>query len=67
LTERQAEVLRLVSAGLTYKEVATKLCLSEVTVRYHMREIMHILHLENRSQVLTYAGKLEMEKHQKKS
>lgn len=57
LTERQVEVLRLVSSGLTYKEVGTKLALSEVTIRYHMSEIMHLLHLENRSQVLAYAGR----------
>jgi DNA-binding NarL/FixJ family response regulator len=56
LTERQMEVLRLVSAGLTYKEVGAKLCLSEVTVRYHMSQIMHLLHLENRSQVIAYAA-----------
>ncbi len=58
LTERQMEVLRLVSAGLTYKEVGRKLNLSEVTIRYHMSEIMQLLHLEHRSQVIAYAGKL---------
>lgn len=56
LTERQTDVLRLVSEGLTYKEVGAKLCLSEVTIRYHMSEIMHLLHLENRSQVIAYAA-----------
>ena len=61
LTERQTEVLRLVSAGLTYKEVGKKLNLSEVTVRYHMSEIMRLLHLENRKQVIAYAGKLGLE------
>jgi DNA-binding CsgD family transcriptional regulator len=45
-------VLRLVSAGLTYKEVGAVLAPSEVTVRYHMGEIMRLLHLENRSQVI---------------
>ncbi len=58
LTERQREVLRLVSAGLTYKEVGKKLNLSEVTVRYHISEIMRLLHVENRSQVIAYAGRL---------
>ena len=58
LTERQTEVLRLVSSGLTYKEVGAKLSLSEVTVRYHMSEIMTRLHLEHRSQVIAYAGKV---------
>lgn len=61
LTERQTEVLRLVAAGLTYKEVGAKLNLSEVTIRYHMSEIMHLLHLENRAQVITYAGRMGLE------
>jgi DNA-binding NarL/FixJ family response regulator len=58
LTGRQMDVLRLVSSGLTYKEVGAKLALSEATVRYHMSEIMRLLHLENRSQVIAYAGKI---------
>src|SRR5512139_359991 len=58
LTDRQTEVLRLVASGLTYKQAGEKLCLSEATVRYHMIEIMHLLHLENRNQVLAYAGEL---------
>ncbi|MHB1132695.1 MAG: response regulator transcription factor [Chloroflexota bacterium] len=57
LTERQTEVLRAVAGGLTYKEVGSKLALSERTVRYHMAEIMARLHLEHRSQVLAYAGR----------
>ena len=60
LTERQTEVLRLVAAGLTYKQVGEKLNLSEATVRYHMIEVMHLLHLENRNQVIAYAGKLNL-------
>jgi DNA-binding NarL/FixJ family response regulator len=58
LTERQLEVLRLVADGLTYREVGKRLYLSERTVRFHMAEIIDRLHLENRSQVLAYAGKL---------
>lgn len=58
LTERQVEVLRLVAAGLTYKEVGQRLALSERTVRYHMAEIMERLHLEHRSQVIAYAGRM---------
>lgn len=57
LTERQTEILRLVASGLTYKEVAARLALSDHTVRYHMSEIMEALHLENRSQVIAFAGK----------
>jgi two-component system NarL family response regulator len=58
LTPRQIDVLRLVASGLTYKEVGQQLALSERTVRYHMAEIMERLHLEHRSQVIAYAGKM---------
>ena len=58
LTERQTEVLRLVAQGFTYREVGKQLSLSERTVRFHMTEIISRLHLQNRSQVLAYAGKL---------
>jgi DNA-binding NarL/FixJ family response regulator len=61
LTERQTDVLRLVASGMTYKEVGLQLALSERTVRYHMAEIMVRLHLEHRSQVIAYAGKLGLE------
>jgi DNA-binding NarL/FixJ family response regulator len=58
LTERQTEVLRLVAQGLTYREVGTRLSLSERTVRFHMTEIIARLHLQNRNQVLAYASQL---------
>jgi two-component system NarL family response regulator len=58
LTERQTEVLRLIAQGLTYREVGARLSLSERTVRFHMTEIISRLHLQNRNQVLAYAGKL---------
>jgi two-component system NarL family response regulator len=56
LTARQAEVLRAVAGGHTYKEVAAQLGVSERTVRYHMAEIIDRLHVEHRSQVIAYAG-----------
>jgi two-component system NarL family response regulator len=58
LTERQTQVLRLVAQGHTYREVGERLSLSERTVRFHMTEIISRLHLQNRNQVLAYAGKL---------
>ncbi len=56
LTARQAEVLRAVAGGQTYKEVAAHLGVSERTVRYHMAEIIDRLHFEHRSEVIAYAG-----------
>ena len=56
LSSRQIQVLRLVADGLSYKEVGVRLYLSPRTVKYHMTEIMNRLHLENRAQVLAFAG-----------
>jgi DNA-binding NarL/FixJ family response regulator len=58
LNFRQIEVLKMVADGLSYKEVGAKLHLSPRTIKYHMAEIMNRLHLENRAQVLTYAGQM---------
>ena len=58
LNSRQTEVLTLVAQGLSYKEVGARLHISPRTVRYHMVEIMDQLHMENRAQVLAYAGHL---------
>jgi len=58
LNARQIEVLRLVANGLSYKEVGARLFLSERTIKYHMSEIMNRLHLENRAQVLAFAGRM---------
>lgn len=58
LTSRQLEVLTLVAAGLSYKEVGARICLSPRTVKYHMAETVRKLHLRNRAQVLTYAGRV---------
>lgn len=55
LTERQHQILNLVAQGLLYKEVAQQLNLSEHTIKYHMGEILRVLHLKNREQVVVYA------------
>lgn len=58
LNPRQIQVLRLVAGGLSYKEAGARLFLSERTIKYHMAEIINRLHLENRSQVLAFAGRM---------
>lgn len=55
LTARQREILELAAQGMTYKEIAGVLDLSEHTVKYHMGEILQRLHLKNREQVVAYA------------
>jgi DNA-binding NarL/FixJ family response regulator len=67
LSSRQTEVLTLVAQGLSYKDVGARLFISPHTVRYHMAEIMNLLHLENRAQVLAYAGRLGIGQDAEKS
>ena len=56
LTKRQFEILKFVTAGLTYREIAHQLGLKEVTIKYHINEILTKLHLANRTQLITYAS-----------
>lgn len=55
LTLRQTEVLQLAVQGLTNKEIADSLFVTERTVKYHMSEILQKLHLRNRAEVIAYA------------
>lgn len=59
LTCRQAEILDLVAQGMTYREVAVKIGLTERTIKYHMERILDVLHLENRAQAIGYARRKE--------
>ena len=54
LTARQLEVLSMVAEGMIYKEIADTLCLTEKTIKYHMRQILDCLHLESRAQAIAY-------------
>jgi NarL family two-component system response regulator LiaR len=55
LTEREAEVLRLIAAGLNNREIAERLVISEKTVKTHVSSILGKLHLEDRTQAAIYA------------
>ncbi len=55
LTEREIEVLRLVAQGLSNRQIAKKLFISERTVRTHVSNILRKLHLESRTQAALYA------------
>jgi len=53
LSEREIEVLQLISEGLTNQEIATKLYLSLHTVKAHARNIYGKLSVKNRTQAVT--------------
>jgi two-component system, NarL family, response regulator LiaR len=55
LTAREMEVLRLMGKGLSNKEIARALVLSEATARVHVHNILGKLGFEHRGQVIAYA------------
>lgn len=55
LTEREISVLRLVAKGASNPQIAEALCISVNTVKFHLKNILAKLQLENRIQVATYA------------
>jgi DNA-binding NarL/FixJ family response regulator len=54
LSAREQEVLNLLGQGLTNKDIAQRLVISEPTVRAHVYHILQKLHLENRTQAALY-------------
>lgn len=48
LTERESQILAQVARGLTNKEIARDLSLSEKTVKHHMTNVMQKLQVRNR-------------------
>lgn len=55
LTEREAEVLRMVGTGLSYKQIAERLVLSHRTVQNHVQNTLNKLQLHNRVDLVRYA------------
>jgi DNA-binding NarL/FixJ family response regulator len=55
LTNREIDVLKQVAEGLKNREIAELLDITENTVKYHLRNIMEKLHLQNKAQVAAYA------------
>jgi len=57
LTEREKEVLGLVGEGLSNKEIAKKLFLSEKTVKNHLNNIFKKIEVSDRTNAALYAIK----------
>lgn len=57
LTEREHDVVRLVAQGLSNRDIAGTLFISEKTVKTHISNILGKFHLEDRTQLAIYAIK----------
>src|SRR5512139_2974825 len=57
LTDREEEILKLLAAGLSNKEIAQQLSLSEGTVKNHISAILAKLHANDRTQAVLTALK----------
>jgi two-component system NarL family response regulator len=55
LTTRELEVLKLVAKGMSNREIADDLYISENTVKNHVRNILEKLHLHSRMEAVIYA------------
>ena len=55
LTDRELEVLLLVTAGLRNREIAVELGISENTVKFHLKNIVEKLHALNRADLAARA------------
>ncbi len=55
LSERELEVIRLVAEGLNNREIASRLVISEKTVKTHLTHILSKLSLDDRTQLAIYA------------
>jgi DNA-binding NarL/FixJ family response regulator len=56
LTPREIEVLGLLALGLQNKEIASRLFITERTVKFHVSSLMHKLGAENRTETVTIAA-----------
>lgn len=57
LTEREEQVLRLLTEGGTYKSIGKKLFLSLDGVRYHIRNIYYKMQVNNKAEAISLAIK----------
>ncbi|HEX3583528.1 MAG TPA: response regulator transcription factor [Thermoanaerobaculia bacterium] len=58
LTARELEVLNLLSAGRTNKEIASRLGITEHTIKFHVNAILGKLGAETRTEAVVHAARL---------
>jgi len=56
LSAREGDVLRMIGAGLSNKQIAKRLSIAERTVKYHVASILNKLGADNRAQAVAIAA-----------
>lgn len=57
LSDRESEILELIAKGMRNKEIATKLCIAEKTVKNHVSNILKALQVNSRTEAAMKAVK----------
>ena len=55
LTARETELLQFVAEGMSNREIAESMHISKNTVKYHMKNILQKMNLQNRAEAAAYA------------
>ena len=56
LTPRERDIFALLGMGMTNRQIAERLCLTEGTVRNHVSTLLAHLHLEHRTEAALVAN-----------
>ncbi|MCL5998446.1 MAG: LuxR C-terminal-related transcriptional regulator [Chloroflexi bacterium] len=60
LTEREVEIMRLVAAGMSNREIAQQLIFSVGTVKWYINQIYSKLHVASRTQAVARAREMNL-------
>ena len=60
LTQRETELLQLIAQGMSNKAIAQTLSVNANTVKYHIRNILQKLGVQNRTEAVTYAIRADL-------
>jgi two-component system nitrate/nitrite response regulator NarL len=64
LTNRERQIVRLVSEGLSNKEIARRLKITEGTIKVHLHKIFEKLQVSNRTALLAVSRRTEQPDHE---
>lgn len=60
LTDREREVVTLITQGLSNREIGAAIFVSESTVKFHVRNVMRKMDVRHRAEVAYVASRLEL-------